>query len=696
MSNYAPVSYTGTGSQTDFAVPFPYLDQSHVQVYINDVLSSIASWPSAGLARLSAAPLNGTTVTFTRETVGDQLVTHAPGFIKTNDLNTGYRQSMYLADEAKSATGILRSLIVAVATAADLFFTIPLAGGIARRVRDRFGENLSVADFGAVTSVGAPSSAIMTANTTAFNQIITYTKTPFLPAGDFWINGNLSNFRTVEFWGPGRIRRLDSLTSTNIVFAPESDASVTNTFFTSATGNDINDGLTSDLPSLTPQNTLDWLATRKRVFGYASTVKVTGNYATNVRLNVRGWKSRNAGALTIEGPAVAVNAQPLAVFSGTTANDGLAIGNTHDLNVNNIEFKGFDANVTGNYCRVFLTNVWATNGNEGYFFKSRTYWDAIGGVITGQSRFQVHELFSVVRHTTGAEVLDGGGNIDYAASRARGLQIRGATGVIAWKAKEHCTGHMDYTVFTDCGVAIYGSRGCTFGMQGVQIYRSTKVGIALFNGSQAIFTNSTDLGYGTGNSNARNWRFDRTSNIGVQETDNASLVDSTLGIQGAAEECMASFVAPDNPAAPFNSTTSAMIADLSALPAGSFQKAGTYIRVWGLGTKTGANGVANLQLKIGGSLPGAQAVVAADATRFEFVCMMASRGMAATNKQFLRSRVIHNGTGLMSFSATSNQNFALDGATDFNVQLWGNVTAGDTITIDGCWAETVERRVLEN
>ncbi len=59
---YAFDTYTGNGSQTDFNITFPYINEDHVKVYVNYVNTSFTFEPNKSTARLASAPANGVPV----------------------------------------------------------------------------------------------------------------------------------------------------------------------------------------------------------------------------------------------------------------------------------------------------------------------------------------------------------------------------------------------------------------------------------------------------------------------------------------------------------------------------------------------------------------------------------------------------------------------------------------------------------
>ena len=93
-------AYTATG-QTDFVVPFPYINRQHVQVYVNGVLRALAPWPQDGIVRLLGSTNSGDFVELIRETPLDgPLVEFQDGNILTSqDLNLAVQQLLYRQQE---------------------------------------------------------------------------------------------------------------------------------------------------------------------------------------------------------------------------------------------------------------------------------------------------------------------------------------------------------------------------------------------------------------------------------------------------------------------------------------------------------------------------------------------------------------------------------------------------------------------
>lgn len=94
------VSNTGDGTTTNWAVPFPYLDQSHVKVFVNGV-DTAYTWINAGLVSLSPAAAIGAKVVVKRVTPPTALVDFADtSTLLADQLETSSLQAIYSAQEA--------------------------------------------------------------------------------------------------------------------------------------------------------------------------------------------------------------------------------------------------------------------------------------------------------------------------------------------------------------------------------------------------------------------------------------------------------------------------------------------------------------------------------------------------------------------------------------------------------------------
>jgi len=98
---YAFDTYSGTGSQTDFNISFPYINEDHVKVYVNYVNTAFTFEPNKSTARLASAPASGVAVEVRRITpLSSVLVDYADGSTLTaGDLDTNNLQHLYIEQE---------------------------------------------------------------------------------------------------------------------------------------------------------------------------------------------------------------------------------------------------------------------------------------------------------------------------------------------------------------------------------------------------------------------------------------------------------------------------------------------------------------------------------------------------------------------------------------------------------------------
>ena len=122
-------NYTGNGSLSLYDVGFDYLDDAHVKVTLNGVITTAFSVLSTKQVQFTTAPGAGVAIRIYRETNdADLSATFYPGSsIKADDLNNNFKQGIYIAQETsnKAASAVSTANgIAAVANAA-----LPKAGG---------------------------------------------------------------------------------------------------------------------------------------------------------------------------------------------------------------------------------------------------------------------------------------------------------------------------------------------------------------------------------------------------------------------------------------------------------------------------------------------------------------------------------------------------------------------------------------
>lgn len=130
MANTA-MTYVGTGSQTVFTIPFPYIDKSHVKVYLNEqeVLTPTAwTWLTDQSIKFRVAPALDDSIRVQRWTPGDtRLVDFQNGAVLTaDDLDLSATQNFYLAQEAyENYAALLNDAFARVATSQGVVETDP-------------------------------------------------------------------------------------------------------------------------------------------------------------------------------------------------------------------------------------------------------------------------------------------------------------------------------------------------------------------------------------------------------------------------------------------------------------------------------------------------------------------------------------------------------------------------------------------
>lgn len=91
------------GASDRIPVAFPYLDKSHVKVYLDGVLqaSNTYSWPTDGEIQLNVTPASGVVGYAPRTTPEEPITVFSPGNLDVTDLNVASLQPLYLAQEAR-------------------------------------------------------------------------------------------------------------------------------------------------------------------------------------------------------------------------------------------------------------------------------------------------------------------------------------------------------------------------------------------------------------------------------------------------------------------------------------------------------------------------------------------------------------------------------------------------------------------
>lgn len=103
---YSPITYTGNGSTTNFAIPFTYQSEGDIVVTVEDVEVSF-TFASASVVSLASAPASGDRVRIERNTNDDTqaIIWNDAVALTSQQLNTAVQQIFFIAQEAKAIAG---------------------------------------------------------------------------------------------------------------------------------------------------------------------------------------------------------------------------------------------------------------------------------------------------------------------------------------------------------------------------------------------------------------------------------------------------------------------------------------------------------------------------------------------------------------------------------------------------------------
>ncbi len=131
MSFASKVLYTGDAVTTDFTVTMPYISQSHVRVYVNEILQLINfdyNWSGSSTISFGTAPNLDAAIEIKRHTSPTAtLVDFQNGSVlNESDLDTAYLHNYYLTQEyADSFNEVINEALIRVATSQGIESTDP-------------------------------------------------------------------------------------------------------------------------------------------------------------------------------------------------------------------------------------------------------------------------------------------------------------------------------------------------------------------------------------------------------------------------------------------------------------------------------------------------------------------------------------------------------------------------------------------
>lgn len=455
----------------------------------------------------------------------------------------------------------------AIGTSAEINYTPAGVGGTTRTVKSRLDDVVSVANFALAEQAVAEAAGI--------DGMV------YWPAGDWAVPGSIDGLHSVRHVGPGVIVRGADR------FAPDPGDAATNILYVDPAGNDANDGLTAALPFATIQAALNALALYGPALRGTWTVKLAAGTYTDGALFPTGLRSR--GNVTIQGPDVGGTPNvPTAIIDGTSSVYRRGLAGTTGLRVliKDIKVQNFAATDEAgiefsHYCRVRLENVHADTCFYGWHFLDWTYYDALGGIIQGCDT-GIQELFGVVR------------NFRPAAGDANRTLIQNCTNY-GIKAKEFCTGHLDYAKIDNCNNGVFLTRCSTANLTDCDIYNNT-IGAVCTSGASIVDVATTDWGAGTGDANTVKFLMrGASSNVSRNGGENVpaapyiGLTEKKVGFDNAVVAHTGTAV------------RTTIYAAIASFVAGDFQAAGGHIRARIYGAATTLAGTCIVELRNAGA-----------------------------------------------------------------------------------------------
>lgn len=117
MSNYSYVDYVGDGSTNTFSIPFPYLSEAHIKIYINDVLYATGSeeekvtWSTPNTVILTDTPSAQSKIRVKRETPrDDRLVDYQnAGTFNEAEMDKDSNQLLYIFQETSDFSNVIQA-----------------------------------------------------------------------------------------------------------------------------------------------------------------------------------------------------------------------------------------------------------------------------------------------------------------------------------------------------------------------------------------------------------------------------------------------------------------------------------------------------------------------------------------------------------------------------------------------------------
>lgn len=353
----------------------------------------------------------------------------------------------------------------------------------------------AVTDYGAVgDEVTDDTTAIAAAVADAFTNGLWL----FWPPKTFLTTASIPNLHKVRHFGPGAIKRGSD------VFYVHPITGLTNTLYVAAAGTSGSDGLSASQPMDIGADGWSVLANALANYGpvLEGTWRIKGAAGTYPGGYIHPRYLHGRNFIFFEGPSVSHPTEPtFRIDHGTDATKtfGMAFTDRVLIDLKNILFTGkfgeCVSNSRGTYC--WFRNVHARSDGAGNYpvvglsFVTHCHYFVQGGKIdlgasvrtdlaTVDTVTGISELFSCVR------------SFDTVASAADQLEIVDTQ--VAFKAKEGCSGHLQYLRITEANTAVELDSGGTSNVANMEIKRAG-IGFVL---NDTEIHNESGVVWGTG------------------------------------------------------------------------------------------------------------------------------------------------------------------------------------------------------
>ena len=350
---FAQVTYTGNGSTTSYAIPFSYIDSSHVKAYINGTITS-AFTVSTSTLTFTSAPANGATIRIERQTPLDaRLVDFADGSVLTEaDLDRSANQNFFIAQEV--ADDAINNLAVDTDDKYNAQSKVikNLANPVNANdaVNKTYLENtwLSTADKATLTNLNSNIASVNTVNTNIANVNTVASDLNEAVSEINTVAVDITNVNTVGT----NIANVNTVAGNNANITTVAGANANITTVAGANAN-----ITAVAGQITPTNNISTVAGAVANIGTVATDIANVNTVGGAIANVNTVAGANANITTVAGAnanigTVATNVANVNLVGGSIANVNTVATNvanvntvaTNNANINTV--AGANANIT--------------------------------------------------------------------------------------------------------------------------------------------------------------------------------------------------------------------------------------------------------------------------------------------------------------------------------------------------------------